>query len=309
MLNAIFLPGQTDITVNGLHQWDYGQKLQISSADLPALIEVHFSCVGMADAIIRPCFVTNGNGTVTIPDMCLEQSSPITAWVFEIDGTKGTTTKAITLPIISRARPLKSEVLPEKIGDVYTEAVTEINGLIGSLTTGDITVAKAEKAEESASADFATEAGTAASANFATEAGTAASANFATSTGQINGLLIKRDTKGILKIGTTVIPQRKLLTDKAVSVGQNTITIYSDTNSLLGRTLEVIDDCGGCHKFVVDPEGKIINNSDWWTYSVKNALSIPVYFRVEYDGSNLLQAGVVETANHFGIVKIYEIIE
>ena len=34
-IKAVFTDGQTQITVNGLHQWDYGQVLEIQAPTMP----------------------------------------------------------------------------------------------------------------------------------------------------------------------------------------------------------------------------------------------------------------------------------
>lgn len=185
-IRAIFATGQTEITVNGLHQWDYGQKLEIYSSELPTVVEVHFACVGMTEAIVRACETTPGKATATIPDRCLEQTTPITAWVFEINESSGTTTKKITLPIEARVRPSVAEDIPEEVADKYTEAVNAINKATADLKNGAIVAKQAENASAAQEANHATSAGhadTAGSAGHATSAGhadTARSADLAT---------------------------------------------------------------------------------------------------------------------------------
>ena len=142
-IKAIFLSGQTEITVNGLHQWDYGQQLVIQADDLPSLIEVHFACAGMTEAVVRTCTGILGTYTATIPDRCLEQTTPITAWVYCVDGTQAATVKTITLPIIARTRPQPSATVPEIITNKYTELIAAINMQIEMLSTGSTTVARA----------------------------------------------------------------------------------------------------------------------------------------------------------------------
>lgn len=126
-LKAIIPKGQTELTVNGLHQWDYGRKLEIHSDELPAVVEVHFACAGMKDAVVRVCEAVDGVATAVIPDRCLEQTTPITAWVYVIDDTAGFTAKTITLPIIPRTKPQPSGTVPEEYTDKYTEAITAMN--------------------------------------------------------------------------------------------------------------------------------------------------------------------------------------
>ena len=68
-----------------------GQTLEIRYAGLPAVVEVHFACANMDEAIVRSCAALEGVASVEIPDRCVEQTSPITAWVYFIDGTEGHT--------------------------------------------------------------------------------------------------------------------------------------------------------------------------------------------------------------------------
>lgn len=157
-----FLSGQTSVTLNALHQWDYGQQLEIESEDaFPALVEVHFSCSGMKEAKVRTCSMLSGVATVDIPDVCLEQAGSITAWIFEIDGTQGTTKKTITIPITSRARPDKTVEPTQDQSDRITELITEVNEVVESLRNGDVVVKKAETANAATTAEKATTATTA----------------------------------------------------------------------------------------------------------------------------------------------------
>ena len=173
VLKAFIPSGLTEITVNGLHQWDYGQQLEIHSEDLPSLIEVHFACMGMDMAVVRSCAVVNGVGVVTIPDQCLEQASPITAWVYEVDGSVGTTTKTILLNVMERVRPsTTAEDIPTAVVDKYTEAITAMNemvaatdekldnaaeevtgAIVAGLKSGEIEVSKAKIADDALTAN------------------------------------------------------------------------------------------------------------------------------------------------------------
>lgn len=157
-IRAVFSLGQTDITVNGLHQWDYGQQLEIRADDLPGVIEVHFACAGMTEAAVRTCSIVNGVGTVAIPDDCLEQTSPILAWIYEIKGTTGKTTKTITLKVIPRAKPLPGESIPTQVSDKYTEAITAMNEQVESLKSGEVVVKSAINARNAEDAEMAKEA-------------------------------------------------------------------------------------------------------------------------------------------------------
>lgn len=149
-IKAIFPPGASTLIVNGLHQWDYGRKLEIQADDLPALVEVHFACEGMQEAVVRSCAVINGVAEAAIPDICLEQTTPVKAWVYEVGESSGSTTKTISLPIIARARPQVSATDPSIFSDKYTELITAVNEQVESLKEGDVTVANALQAGKAA---------------------------------------------------------------------------------------------------------------------------------------------------------------
>lgn len=160
-IKAIFPAGVEALTVHGLHQWDYGQKLEITHPDLPAVVEVHFSAVGAQDAIVRVGNGTAGVLEVSIPDELLEQSRPILAWVYVVGETSGTTMLTVTMPLQARARPTAAGPVPAPIVDKYTEAVAAVNAQVESLKKGDVTVAKALAADSATTAGSATTAATA----------------------------------------------------------------------------------------------------------------------------------------------------
>lgn len=166
--------GQNTATVSGLYQWDYGQVLEIESADLGNMIgEVHFACSSMSEAVVVSCNFTEGIGSVAIPDECLEQSSNITAWIYEISGTQGRTRKVITIYVTARTRPSVGQDIPTEISNRYTELITEVNEAINALKNGDVVV---KKATEAVTASTATSAGNASTANHAMSADTATKA-------------------------------------------------------------------------------------------------------------------------------------
>lgn len=180
-IRAIFQAGQTQITVNGLHQWDYGRKLEIQADDLQSLIEVHFACAGMTEAVVRTCVILGGVAEAAIPDQCLEQTTPITAWVYVVGDTSGTTTKTITLPIIARTKPQPAATVPTDFSDKYTEALAAFNDAVDGLREGQLVALEAEHAAEADHASTATRANHAASADSAALADHATNAGHATS--------------------------------------------------------------------------------------------------------------------------------
>lgn len=129
-IKAIFPPGLAELTVHGLHQWDYGRKLKVMAEGLPAQVEIHFACAGMETAVVRFCGATNGAFLAAIPDQCLEQTTPIVAWVCEVGETSGKTLLTIHLPIIARTKPQPAPTVPENVSDKYTEAVAAMNTLV-----------------------------------------------------------------------------------------------------------------------------------------------------------------------------------
>ena len=182
-LKATFTEGSDSTTVKGLYQWDYGQELEIEASDIGSeIVEIHFASSSMNEAIVRSCSFVNGIGTVTVPDACLEQSSSITAWIYQIRGTGGHTIKTITLLVTARIRPSVNRDIPATISDRYTELITQVNETVEALENGDVTVAKAIDAQNASHATSATNAGT---ANFATTANIAQYASSDTTKGTI----------------------------------------------------------------------------------------------------------------------------
>lgn len=188
-IKAVLSADRNSVTVNGLFQWNYGQVLEIETEEIESeIVEVHFACASMSEAIVRPCSFVDGVGTVTIPDQCLEQASAITAWVYRINGTQGYTWKVINLPVTARTRPcVNRDEIPTEICDRYTELITEVNEALSKLESGEVSAEAAERAKTAATANYATTAGSAGTANYATSAGNAASAGKAT---QANGLYL-----------------------------------------------------------------------------------------------------------------------
>lgn len=163
--------GETTVTVGGLFQWDYGQVLEIECSEIGSeIMEAHFACPNMTEAIVCTCTFSNGVGTVTIPNQCLEQANSVTVWIYKVDSTQGHTIKTIVLPITARTRPSNVREVPADYTDKYGQLIEEVNEAIDALEKGNITAAKsivAKDAEHAKIADSAT------SATYATTAGSA----------------------------------------------------------------------------------------------------------------------------------------
>lgn len=232
MAIKITFPAQaTTKMAPSLYQWDYGQILEIESADLLPIVEVHFACSGMDEAIVRPCSVNNGLATVPIPDICLEHAGTIMAWVFEINGTEGMTRKTLTIPVIGRVKPAPGGDIPPEVYNRYTELVTELNEAITALTKGNVTVSQAKIA------NYAAEAGTANSANSASTAG---SANYASSAGfaaQSGNVTVNQTTKNSdLATGLYVVKWR----DATTSVHTDLVLVdATSSGNIYGTGAEV----------------------------------------------------------------------
>lgn len=197
----------------------------------------------MTEAIVRPCSVTLGVATVTIPDVCLEQSGPITAWVFEIAGEKGTTTKTITLPVVARPRPTIREEIPEAFTDEYQTLITEVNNAANALKEGHIVVGTAqhaytadqassaytaEQASAAYTADRASSAYTADQASNAYNADYAINAGHADTSGEANSLNLSQQHWGYMEEYEITTPGVYLvMTGTATSVYTDILCIPS----------------------------------------------------------------------------------
>ena len=135
-IRAIFSQGVNTLTVSGLHQWDYGQKLEIHGLGLPAMIEVHFACLNMTEAHVRIGTTADGVTTVAIPDGCLEHDTPLRAWVYVVDATSGKTERTIMLPIQARTKPQGAESRQPFEGDEYAAAIEQINTTVDNWRDG-----------------------------------------------------------------------------------------------------------------------------------------------------------------------------
>lgn len=182
-----FAIGDSLSTVKGLYQWDYGQVLELECSEIGnEILEVHFACTNMSEAIVRACTFSEGIGNVAIPDECLEQAGAITIWICRVDSTQRRTVKTISLPLTARTRPSNSRDIPAAFIDQYGQLIEEVNEAINALEKGDVIVAKALSAD---TAKSATTAGSATDATHATKADSATSAGSADTAKSINKYL------------------------------------------------------------------------------------------------------------------------
>lgn len=177
-LQVIIPPGVKALTVNGLCQWDYGRKLEIHAENLPALAEVHFACPGMAEAVVRICDNSEGVIEAVIPDACLEQTAPISAWVFAIDGEEGYTAKTLTLNVEPRTKPQPGAVVPTECQAQYESTLEALNEAYKKEEPAE-EAGHAVEADRARTADLATEAERAQTADRTTDANHAFKVNHA----------------------------------------------------------------------------------------------------------------------------------
>ncbi len=126
MLKAVFIDGIDEITVNGLTQWDTGQKLEITLDDLPTNFQVHFAQYKRSEiAYVVEATSNGGVAIVKIPNKILQVASKSAcAWIYIPSDDGHETIKTINLPIQERARPADYVYKEEEI--LYFEKVMKI---------------------------------------------------------------------------------------------------------------------------------------------------------------------------------------
>ena len=103
IITADFSGGRTRVTAEAAYQWDYGQLLRLTGADLPAIYECHFALEEKAGAALRAYGDSDG---VAIPDALLEAGRNIYCWiVLHTSAEDGETELAVTIPVTPRPRP------------------------------------------------------------------------------------------------------------------------------------------------------------------------------------------------------------
>ena len=105
MLEAIFQEGILSLTLAGLTQWDYGQKLTIKGLTVSSALEVHFSNNAEKEAIVMSATKSGSDIITEIPNVLLEKDKDITAWVYTDDGQSGETIRTIVLKVTPRIKP------------------------------------------------------------------------------------------------------------------------------------------------------------------------------------------------------------
>ena len=127
------------------YQYDYGQVLELEGfPELPSSFEMHFS-IGGGQAITR----IGTDGTVAIPNVCLERYGTATAWLFLHDAvTDGETKYTIEIPVRGRAKTTDQEPTPAE-RSVITETIAALNAGVNAAEAAQGAAETAQgKAEE-----------------------------------------------------------------------------------------------------------------------------------------------------------------
>ena len=110
MLVANFKEKDEEIELEGLWQYDFGQKLQITGLGLPEIFEVHFFWQGLEKAKIVTGHTENEVSSVDIPNEALVQRRIITAYIYLSSAEEGETTNTVRMFVNKRPAPENFEV-------------------------------------------------------------------------------------------------------------------------------------------------------------------------------------------------------
>ena len=109
-----------------LFQFDYGQRLFFTGAELPMAYEVHFCNVGSNESITA---LGDSDG-VRIPDELLLNGKHIKVWIYLHSGEDdGETEFNGIVPVYKRAKPTNNSPSPTQ-QDIITQAIAVLNDAI-----------------------------------------------------------------------------------------------------------------------------------------------------------------------------------
>ena len=114
MLIADFTNYGEEITVDGLWQYDYGQRLQINGLNLPDVFEVHLFWKGLEEAKVVTGYTENNKFYVDIPNESLKQRQAITVYIYLSTPETGKTVNTVMMFVNKRPEPEGFEI-PEDI--------------------------------------------------------------------------------------------------------------------------------------------------------------------------------------------------
>lgn len=127
MIEAVFSEKINTLTVVGLTQWDRGRTLHIRGLDLPPLTQVHFADKINTEALcVASTQEVDGSLAVNIPNVMLETTHDIYAWVYLTDEELGKTVKTIILKVEKRAKPQDYDYEDPKVDDALSNILDYI---------------------------------------------------------------------------------------------------------------------------------------------------------------------------------------
>lgn len=124
MLIANFTNYGEEITVDGLWQYDYGQRLQINGLNLPDVFEVHLFWKGLEEAKVVTGYTENNKFYVDIPNESLKQRQAITVYIYLSTPETGKTVNTVMMFVNKRPEPEGFEI-PEDI-DLFHHTLTAV---------------------------------------------------------------------------------------------------------------------------------------------------------------------------------------
>ena len=112
-------------SIESLYKWDTGQELEIYGMTLPVAPQVHFAHKGDQYAIVRQASMdASGVIRVSIPDIMLQSTARLCAYICTQQGDEFKTLCKIVIPVIPRAKP--NDYAPEDEEYNYSLAGLEL---------------------------------------------------------------------------------------------------------------------------------------------------------------------------------------
>lgn len=136
-LEANFPQNVAEIVLDSLTQWDKDVLLHVSGDEIPNTFEIHMGYDGISEAYRFPLSKNDGVATVKIPNVLLEQTRNIKAWIYVIDAEGCRTTKTISIPMAKREKPAEYEAsLDDPQKDAVEQLIENTNELIDAIEKG-----------------------------------------------------------------------------------------------------------------------------------------------------------------------------
>ena len=107
MITAEFKDDVVNLQVTNLFQWDVNQVLKIAGIEFGSSpVEVHFCNKKSTSAlVVNSTAPTGGYVFANIPNTLLTEPYDIVAYVYQTDGSRRSTIKTVTIPVVKRQKP------------------------------------------------------------------------------------------------------------------------------------------------------------------------------------------------------------